>query len=131
MLLLCLVCQPITHLHIGTTADISHPCSGCLPSLGPVLSFITGKIIALHNRMSRHKKGRELLMDMLPHHGTTKKSVVLAPTLDRSEESTRDVERQTLYRAYDPQIKEMEAGQAIMPEMEAAESRQSVAEMQG
>ncbi|KAL9638710.1 MAG: hypothetical protein Q9164_001383 [Protoblastenia rupestris] len=56
---------------------------------------------------------------------------VLAPTLDRSEESSRDVEQQTLYRAYDPQIKEMEAGQVSMSEMEAAESRRSVAEMQG
>lgn len=38
----------------------------CLPSLGPVLPFVSEKLKLLRNRRSTHKRGSQLLMDMLP-----------------------------------------------------------------
>ena len=38
----------------------------CLPSLRPILSFISDKLKLLRLRKSTHKRGSKLLMDMLP-----------------------------------------------------------------
>ncbi|KAM0799244.1 hypothetical protein BDR22DRAFT_324926 [Usnea florida] len=38
----------------------------CLPSLRPILSFISDKLKLLRDRKSTHKRGSKLLMDMLP-----------------------------------------------------------------
>lgn len=38
----------------------------CLPSLGPILPFVSEKLKLLRNRKSTHKRGSQLLMDILP-----------------------------------------------------------------
>ena len=40
--------------------------SACLPSLGPIVTFISAELVQLFKRKSTHERGFKLLMSMLP-----------------------------------------------------------------
>lgn len=50
--------------------------SACLPSLGPVLSFISEKLELLRKRKSTHKRGFNFLMGLLPASKSAPTSVI-------------------------------------------------------
>ena len=50
--------------------------SACIPSLRPVLLFSLEKLKVLYKRKSAHKRGSELLMDMLPAQRAASSSTI-------------------------------------------------------
>ena len=56
----------------------------CLPSLGPIITFISTKIAQIRQRKSTHKRGSKLLRDMLPVFRVAVPSPTLPPTREPS-----------------------------------------------
>lgn len=83
----------------------------CLPSLRPILSFISGKLKLLRKRKSTHKRGSKLLMDMLP----VRKSVSPVSPLSRRQSWNNEP-----YPMLDSSVvTELEANTLRAPELDA------------
>ena len=94
------------------------------------MSFVSERITALYSRTRLHRKGRELLMDMLPRRKQTSNPDSVMPLYRHaSQASCRGVGQQLHDLAYDPQIKQVETGEANLLEMGTAEARGSIMEL--
>lgn len=86
----------------------------CLPSLRPILTSVSEKLALLRKRKSQHRKGPELLMDMLPRD---KQARPILP-FTRAKVNASSITRGVLSLIYDRTVREMEAIEQSRPEME-------------
>ena len=84
----------------------------CLPSLRPIPSFVFEKLVLLRKRKSTHKRGVELLMDMLPAG-----RLASSPISSLSREQSGEI-RQHLMMNSSAAI-EVEANNLRAPELDA------------
>ena len=88
----------------------------CLPCLRPLLSFIADKVEAFRKRQKSVKKGKELLLDMLPRRRQGQSNG--APNRGELLEKDTDV----VVRG-DLSPREVEAAECPMPEIAAVDRR--------
>ena len=92
----------------------------CLPSLRPILSFISEKVTALVNRKSQHKRGPALLMDMLPQRRRQDAPASLLP-FSRNRSQNSSIKGDPQIQAHNATVTEVEANEQALPEMQAVE----------
>lgn len=95
----------------------------CIPCLRPILSLISNKLTLLRNRKSTHKRGIELLIDMLPADKTAPPSI---SPLSR-QESRDDGNRPVLKTS---SVAELEANTPRIPELGAEALRPRILEVE-
>ncbi|MCJ1459210.1 hypothetical protein MMC28_009587 [Mycoblastus sanguinarius] len=82
----------------------------CLPSLRPLLKFIAEKFAILRKRKSQHKRGSELLMDMLPSREQPGPVLPLARFGSRASNRVPSL-------IYDRTVRELEDKERLRPEI--------------
>ncbi|KAL6716121.1 hypothetical protein ACLMJK_005687 [Lecanora helva] len=91
----------------------------CLPTFGPIWTYILGKVIAWRSRRRNHKRGLALLMDMLPQR---RRTAPLPPQVQRESQHGSGLGAPQNQNVV-PDMIEVEAQERPLPEIPTIERR--------